>query len=123
MDKKDIIYAYTRNQAIADGVLIDVSEMAKEAGFVWPVAVTAAVHAEYVAVPSGVTGQDEAGRLWDILTMLRFAIRRCQSQKDGLLFTLLVNNGKGARKVTLKSLRGYEDDGTPCLTILLPDED
>src|SRR5512147_2842343 len=69
-----LIFSYTRAQAIADGVLRDVSELAKEAGFRFPVAVTAGVWAECVAVPAGVTDQDETGRLWDVLTMLRFAI-------------------------------------------------
>ena len=39
-DGFDVIYTYTREQAIEEGVLIDVSEMASEAGFKWPVAVT-----------------------------------------------------------------------------------
>ena len=51
-------------QAIADGVLIDATELAKEAGFRIPVAVTAGVWAECVAVPAGVADQDETGRLW-----------------------------------------------------------
>ena len=34
-----VIYAYTRAQAIEDGVLADVTETAKEAGFKLPVAV------------------------------------------------------------------------------------
>ena len=37
--KEDVIFTYTRKQAIEDGVLIDVSEMAMEAGFRYPVAV------------------------------------------------------------------------------------
>ena len=36
----EIICSYTRAQAIKDGVLIDVSEAAKEAGFKIPVAMT-----------------------------------------------------------------------------------
>jgi type I site-specific restriction-modification system R (restriction) subunit len=28
----DVIYSYTRKQAIEDGVLVDITEMAKEAG-------------------------------------------------------------------------------------------
>jgi hypothetical protein len=31
-----LIYSYTRAQAIADGVLVDVSELAREAGFRFP---------------------------------------------------------------------------------------
>ena len=71
-----LIFSYTRRQAIADGVLVDVSTLAKEAGFRFPVAVTAAVWAECVTVPDGVAGQDETGRLWDVLNMLRFAITK-----------------------------------------------
>ena len=31
-DEAEVIYAYTRAQAIEDGVLVDVSEIAEEAG-------------------------------------------------------------------------------------------
>jgi type I site-specific restriction endonuclease len=32
----DVIYSYTRKQAIEDGVLVDITEMAKEAGIKYP---------------------------------------------------------------------------------------
>jgi hypothetical protein len=41
----DIISSYSRTRAIEDGQLIDVSEVAREAGFKWPTVVTAAVWA------------------------------------------------------------------------------
>jgi hypothetical protein len=63
----DLIHRYTRAQAIEDGVLIDVTQTAREAGFKYPVALTAAAWAKCVAVPPGVVCQDEAGRLWDVL--------------------------------------------------------
>src|SRR5262249_20013183 len=69
-----VILAYTRRQAFEDGVIIDVTETAKEAGFRIPVALTSAVWAEYVAVPEGVECQDEVGRLWDILWMCRYGV-------------------------------------------------
>src|SRR3990172_13277670 len=40
-----VIYSYSRADAINDGVLVDVSTLAKEAGIKYPVAVTARVHA------------------------------------------------------------------------------
>ena len=43
-DDAEIIYPYTRAQALEDGVLVDVSEIAKEAGIKFPVALTAAVY-------------------------------------------------------------------------------
>jgi type I site-specific restriction endonuclease len=39
----EVIFSYTRAQAIADRVLIDVTPTALEAGFRFPVAVTAAL--------------------------------------------------------------------------------
>ena len=35
-----LISSYTRSEALADGVLVDVTETAREAGFVIPVALT-----------------------------------------------------------------------------------
>lgn len=119
----NIIHSYTRQDAIRDGVLVDVTELAKQAGFRWPVAMTSTVHGKFVVVPPTADWQDEMGRLWDILTMLRLAIRQCETQRKGLLFSLQVNNGEGPRTVRLKALRGYDDDGRPCVTIMLPEED
>ena len=45
----NVISTYTRAQAIEDGVLVDAGSMAKEAGFNWPVALTAAAWADCVA--------------------------------------------------------------------------
>ena len=47
-DDAEVIYAYTRAQALEDGVLVDASEIAREAGIGFPVALTRAVWANYV---------------------------------------------------------------------------
>lgn len=134
----DIIYSYTRAQAIEDGVLIDVTETAKEAGFVYPVAVTAGVWAECIAVQEYTTDQDEAGRLWDVLWMLRCAIARPQRAaelgqppqndeppQNRVTFELYVkqNDARPADVVRLWSLCGLGDDAKPVITIMLPNED
>ena len=64
-----VIYSYTRAQAVADGVQVEVTKTAQEAGIKFPMFLTRAVFDNYVAVPEGVTGQDEAGRLWDVVWM------------------------------------------------------
>src|SRR5438552_19116883 len=89
-DVAEVISVYTRAQAREDGVLIDVSEMAKEAGIKFPVALTATVYGQYVEVPEGIKGQDKTGRLWDFLWMFR----RAAATFDGstLLFKLHVRN-------------------------------
>ena len=40
---ESVIYSYTREQALKDGVLVDVTQMEKEVGFIYPVAVTSGV--------------------------------------------------------------------------------
>ena len=125
-DDAEVISVYTRAQALEDGVLVDVSEMAKEAGIKFPVALTATVYGKYVEVPDGVIGQDEAGRLWDILWMFRCAAASFDG--DTLLFKLHVRNHNRERLdsrdlVRLKAQCGPGDDGEPVLTIMLPDED
>ena len=65
----------SRADAILDGVLIDVSTVASEAGIRYPVALTRAVWERCVSVPPGVICQDEPGRLWDVIWMLRCSIR------------------------------------------------
>ena len=67
----EVIFSYTRSQAVADGVQVEVTKTAQEAGIRFPVFLTRAVYDAYVTVPPGVTAQDEAGRLWDIITMPR----------------------------------------------------
>lgn len=125
-DHAEVIYAYTRAQAIEDGVLIDVSSVAKEAGIKFPVAVTSTVWGQYVEVPEGVNFQDERGRLWDILWMFRCAAARFNG--DTLFFKLHVRSHNRERLdsrdlVTLKAMCGPGDDAEPVITIMLPDED
>ena len=120
-----LISTYSRAQALADGVLVDVSELAHEAGFRYPVAMTAAVRQQYVVVPPGVTGQDETGRCWDVLRMLFYAIRQQRDSSPVLEFPVFVRNSddEEAREVMLKALCGPGDDLRPVITILLVEED
>src|SRR5262249_6268984 len=75
-EEADLIHRYSRADALRDGVLIDVSATAREAGIRWPVALTRAVRERCVGGPPGVACQDEAGRLWDVAWMLACPIRR-----------------------------------------------
>src|SRR5207249_231539 len=61
-DNTDLIHRYTRADALRDGVLIDVSATAGEAGCTYPVGLTAAGWVKCVAAPSGVLSRVEAGR-------------------------------------------------------------
>jgi hypothetical protein len=122
----DVISSYSRAQAIEDGTLVDVTETAREAGFRWPVAMTRAAWASYVEVPAGVRLQDEAGRLWDVVMMAHFGIKRSRTGGTRLLFQLHVRNDNRNRTPPLRTLvlvTGPGDEGEPVITICMPEED
>ena len=122
----EIIYTYTRAQAVADGVQVNVTKTAQEAGIKFPMFLTRAVFDNYVAVPPDVTGQDEAGRLWDLVWMARFAILRSHGHTDRLPVALYVrNDNHRAKLVKLIAVCSALDidDPQPALTLMLPDED
>lgn len=122
----EVIYAYTRAQAVADGFQVEVTEAAREAGILFPVFLTRAVYDAYVTVPPGVEAQDEAGRLWDVMTMLRFAIHKAQPDWDRLHFALYVrNDNRRPRLVKLIATCGPLDIDQPraAITVMLPGEE
>ena len=121
-----VIYCYTRKQAVADGVQVDVTKTAQEAGIKFPMFLTRAVWDAYVTVPPDVTGQDEAGRLWDIVWMTRFAILRAKPGHDRIPVALYFSrDGRKSRLIKLVAQCGPldSDDPQPAITVMLPDED
>lgn len=91
MSDWEVISIYTRAQAIEDGVLVDVSELARVAGFKYPVAVTQGVWSECVRVAEeDKCTQDENGRLWDILNVLLFTIKGKKDNGDEVKFKVRV---------------------------------
>ncbi len=122
----NVISIYTRRQALSDGCLVDVSELAREAGFTWPVALTDHLYHSYIvpALALVAEGQSVQGRLWDSLMCLRHAIR---SSKDDtyIRFVVLFQMSPAAAPVPVElvSVAGPDDDGSPCLTIMLPEDD
>ena len=129
-ENSDIVHTYTREQAIEDGYLIDVSDLAQEAGFTCPVAITLAAYDKYVHWTEEDNKrqiyQDIEGRLWDILGMMRFQKKRIDT--NGLFEFLCVPRSDKSRRqrplnITLKSLSHAGDNGEQVITIMLPDED
>lgn len=122
------IHTYSRAQAIEDGVLVDVSTIAREAGFRYSVAITRTAWADCVAWSDTDSRrqcyQDEAGRLWDALWMSSLAARR---GGERVLFEFYRiprgGNGMRVRLTTLQMTIGPGDAGEPVITILLPGED
>jgi hypothetical protein len=144
----EVIHSYSRAQAIEDGVLVDLMQgpnpespdnddlgaLVREAGFKFPLAMTTAAFVAAVGPIDGEmspgNGQSVTGRLWDVLSLLRFAIKRSAST-DQTNFTVRVWKKKGFEGATrtgiglvhLKSICGPGDTAEPVITIMLPNED
>jgi hypothetical protein len=138
------ISAYTRAQAIADGVLVDLTTatddqgqpLCPQAGFKVPVAITRTAWAKTIEAggtwkPDGDGeilelngGQSLTGRIWDVLWLLRVACGQ-SSNTDRVHFQVLVDvNGNGRHEmVKLWALCGPGDDANPVITMTLEGED
>ena len=117
-----IIHSYSRAQALEDGVLVDISDLAEEMGFKCSVAVTCGVHDllkdEYHAA------QCFTGRAWDMLMILRFEIMRSKST-DIIYFSPYFNTKlhRNPKPYKLWSKCGPGDNGEPVITVMLVGED
>jgi hypothetical protein len=124
----EVIYAYTRAEAIADGVLIDVTKMANEAGLILPTAVTSALWEDINTIPEG-SGQDVKGRLWDVLVMANHSIRSAivagKNDSPEFLYNLIMTmpHDRDGDLYTVKFHIGGGDDGKPVITLMKPNED
>ena len=132
-----VIHSYTRREAIADGVLVDLGTFSfrkdltilQEAGIKYPTAITRAAYNRTIQEEGRELppAQDLSGRMWDVCYMMAHAARR--SAGPELAFKLHVWNwtadGKRTKHelVTLKAICGPGDDAEPVITIMLPDED
>ena len=134
----EVIATYSRAQAIADGVLVNLNDpsftfrpglnICAEAGIKYPVAMTIAAFTQTVSdldrpLPPG---QDISGMLWDVLTMFKLAAK--QGGEEIRFPVSVVNwvsvdgeriNRTKRGTVMLKAICGPGDGGEPVITILL----
>jgi hypothetical protein len=133
------VFTYTRAEALADGVLVDMTQAVTPCPFKWPVAMTRPAYeatiaaggkwvplvkptpeaSEHLVLPNG---QDIPGRAWDVFNMILRGIRPGESRVD---FIVLVDiHGLGCPvPVHMYSLAGPGDNGEPVITIMLQGED
>ena len=132
-DESDLIYRYTRAQAIGDGVLVDVSVPARKRGFTVSVCLTARAWSELVAWDAHDSarmpglGQSEDGRLHDVLVCAHRAAKGAGEGADRVdleVWRVDRRGGKSApQKVQVWMHIGPGDNGEPVLTILMPGDD
>jgi len=122
----EVIYSYTRKQAIEDGVLVSLSDLFPEHCrqlYKYPVAVTSAVWSTVEAAGK----KDPQGIIWDILWMSQRGITK-RIDPTQHLFKVIIN-GPGETEFsrikthTFKVMCHPGDEAEPVITIMLPDED
>ena len=118
----EVISAYTRAQAIEDGVLVDVTKTAKEAGIKFPVAVTQKLWSEYIMPDPRATWQSIDGRLWDVLCLFAIYARRVEAPVFIYKVRMVMKRAL-QRDIRIKATIHGGDSGEPVITLMLSDED
>lgn len=120
----ELIYSYSRRQAIEDGVLIDISKEAKESGFKLPAAISDNLFHRYIEPPAGLEGEGQSvrGRLHDVLEMLKAAASVRWDGSHVFFDVIFLMRPRTMEKVKILGTVGPDDDGKPCLTICLPED-
>jgi len=119
-----VIFSYSRADALADGVLIDITAAAREHGFKLHTAVTDSLFG-YVVPPDGLEGEGQSleGRMHDLLTLAMIAARKGLNH-DRVEFEVLFLMEPGKlEKVRVILHVGPGDQGEAVLTLMLPGDD
>jgi len=117
-----LIYTYTAKQAVEDGILYEVGNIAKEAGFIIQVRITCGVY-ELVNPKEQAksSGQSYKGRLWDVLNMARLAIKK--SNDDNFAsFEVIFQDGEPGKQNIVTMWALPDTTSGPAIHILLPSE-
>ena len=130
-DDAEVISTYSRAQAIEDGVLVDLragelDELVRQAGIRFPVACTAEVFSSCIDLTPAAkrAGNDIKGRCWDVLWMLRQAIRAARPGTTRITFKVAVVRERVRPTPTeLVAVCGPGDDMEPVITIQFPGQD
>jgi len=113
----EVIYSYTRKQAIADGVLVDLStlEITRQH---WKIHCACSSAVWGIIEDATTKGYDLTGILHDLFSLAKAKIPP-QSKTDRLYFKGTVAN----RTYDFILHCGPADDAIPCLTLMLPSDD
>jgi len=116
----DIISRYTRADAIAEGVLVDISANfpITRRLYKFPVAFTASV---WTIIES--TGNENL--IGEVIAVLVASQRNQIKELDEstMLFQVILENAAPTERLTLKIMCHGGDEGEPVLTVMLPNED
>lgn len=130
----EVIHTYSRQEAIDDGTLIDISNytpegelqpLIKQLRFKYPIAFTSAAYA-CVDLPEDFDGpQDLSARLWDVLYMLNLAVFCSPKADNEICFKAQIMDVHDweRKEIIFKAVIGPGDNMEPVITVMMPNED
>ncbi|MFO0941538.1 MAG: DUF6573 family protein [Pirellulales bacterium] len=121
-EESEVFSTYTRAQAIEDGVLIDVSDTARELAITFPFAMTATCWVDAVSLPCGADWDTEQMRMNVLIE--RATAELVNNNLNDVRFSLYVIDEPGVeREVKLRATFGPGDGTRSVITVMLEDED
>jgi hypothetical protein len=122
-------FSYSHATALLDGFMVDVSEIAREAGFLLPVTVTASLWGDINNIPEG-SDQNVEDRLWNVLIAGIDAVHAAATRGAGngntiryqVILTLPGGASEEESLYSIKCVIGPGDDEKPVLTLMQPHE-
>lgn len=119
------IHVDTRAQALADGVLIDVTPQAASRGYVFPVAITARVWSEVISAGVDVEKEPEGGEKYEaniakLLDQIGYQIRRGWAGEESADVEVKVGPDLF---VWVQASCGRDENNDRCLTIMAEGDD
>jgi hypothetical protein len=119
MPESDIIYSYTRQQAIDDGIFVDVSRVAQSCGFIIPVALTSNLYHSHIKKEEET---DTNRRLISFLLLMYSRIQDKKNQKDNMLTTKICFADTTMTDVWAVVEGTSPTDPSPAMNIMLPED-
>ena len=122
----DVIYSYSRADAVRDGVLIDITDIAKRFGFKYPVAITSNLYFTYINQNGGLNSvnQIDNTRLIDLLTAMYYSIKNCKDSKTNFVTVKITikPSPNETSEIEVWAHCGPADDYRLVITIMLPED-
>ncbi|KAF5047469.1 Helix-turn-helix domain protein [anaerobic digester metagenome] len=109
----------TRQDAIDDGDLVEITRMGRDLGIMYPLAVSERAAQSMVPFPN-IPQETVTENLWD--TLHAFRDKACTMTEGEFEFQVSLYQNGLVPTLTFKAAVSPGDDGEPVITIMLPDE-
>ena len=126
----EVIHTYSRADALRDGVLIDITDIAKHFGFKYPIAITGNLFNSYINPNEDLIahGENVKTRVELVLAVLFYAIKGTKEKKSMTRIHFEVEFLMDAieeKYTTIELIAdcGPGDNMEPVITIMLPEDD